>query len=327
VEVVDTMTEGNNEIIATVTVDNEDLEDIDYVAAQAFLYIGSAEVGTPGTADYETDSAQSTATSSITTGQAYTLHGYAGACYFVSGDGDDNDDDDAALSSAVAPAFIEPPGGDCGGGWLGDLALTLQTSVPSITSISRNSGKVGDTDKTITVTGQNLQDELNVSKVSISGSGVTSSASTPGASDATVTYSISTGASTSTGARQFIMSNTFGASIAETFTVVDPSPNVTGVSPSTWDAGSSYTVTITGTNFGTNPYVSIALPSGTIQPTTSNPSDTSVTASFIVPADSPSGTATVAVTFTGFSGSGFFPGSSGNSPLSSNNSANVEAET
>jgi len=33
VEVVDTMTVGGGEIIATVTVDNEDYEDIDYVAA------------------------------------------------------------------------------------------------------------------------------------------------------------------------------------------------------------------------------------------------------------------------------------------------------
>jgi hypothetical protein len=37
-EVVDTMTVGNGEIIAIVTISNEDYEDIDYVAAQAQVY-------------------------------------------------------------------------------------------------------------------------------------------------------------------------------------------------------------------------------------------------------------------------------------------------
>jgi hypothetical protein len=332
VEVMDTMTVGGGEIIGTVTVDNVDYEDIDYVGAEACLSLGCTVGATSGTDDFEYDTAASTATSPITTGQAYTLYGYAGACYYYYyGDDDDDDDDDGGLvvrSASVKPAMTEPPGDqDCEGGWLGYVPLTLQTGVPSITSISPNTGNIGDSNKTISVTGENLQDELDVSKVSISGSGVSASVSSPGATDATVTYSISTGASTSTGARQFTMSNSFGTSNAETFTIVDPSPNVTGVSPSTWYAGSSYTVTITGTNFGTNPSVSIALPSGTIQPTTSNPSDTSVTVSFSVPANSPSGTAPVTVTSTGFNGSGFYPGNSGNSPSASNNSGQTVAVT
>jgi hypothetical protein len=241
--------------------------------------------------------------------------------------GDDDDDDD--------DGGLDDDDDDCGGGggggttcsesMIGYLPLTLQTGVPSITSISPNGGTVGDSNKTITVTGQNLEDQLGVTGVSISGSGITSSVSTPGASNATVTYSIANNGST--GAQSFTISNSFGTSSAVTFTVVDPSPTVTGVSPSTWSAGSSYTVTITGTNFGTNPSVSIALPTGTITPTTSNPSDTSVTVSFTVPTNSPSGSAPVTVTSRGFNGSGFYPGSSGNSPSATNNSGDVVAQT
>jgi len=66
---------------------------------------------------------------------------------------------------------------------------------------------------------------------------------------------------------------------------------------------------------------------GTIQPPTSNPSDNSVTVSFTVPANSPSGSAPVTITSTGFNGNGFFPGNSGNSPSSTYNPPEVVAVT
>ena len=206
----------------------------------------------------------------------------------------------------------------------------LRERSPSPTaSISPNSGTVGDSNKTISVTGQNLEDAFGVTSVSISGSGVSSSVSNPGTSNATVTYSIANNGST--GAQSLTMSNSFGTSNPQTFTVVDPAPNVTGVSPSIWNAGACCTasnpVTITGNNFGTNPTVSIVGPTGPYQVTTSNPSDTSVTASFAVPANSPSGPATVTVTSTGFNGTGFYPGNSGNSASSNYNGALVDANT
>lgn len=334
VEVTDTMTVGGGEVIASVEVDNEDIVDVDYVAAQAFLYVGGTGTGSVGAVDYDFSSATSTATTSLTAGQTYNLQGMAGECYYGSGGGggddddDDDDDDDHGVLFVPAvdsPQFSEPPTGEnCNEKWLGYLPLTLQTGVPSITSISPNIGTVGDNNKTISVTGENLEDQFGVTNVSISGSGITSSVSGQGSADATVTYSIANNAST--GAQSLTMSNSFGTSNAETFTVVDPSPTVTGVAPSTWNAGSSYTVTITGTNFGTNPSVSIALPSGTIQPTTSNPSDTSVTVSFSVPAGSPTGGAPVTVTSKGFNGNGFYNGNTGNSPSATNNSGMVEAQ-
>jgi hypothetical protein len=332
-EVVDTMTVGDNEIIATVTVDNGYDPENSFVAAQAVLSIGSTVVGTAGTLDVEYESATSTATSSISTGQTYTLQGWYDWCPILNfGDDDDDDDDDddggMARRAMATPASTglppAPVSGYVCGYWPGYLPLTLQAGVPSIASISPTYGTIGDSSKQISVTGQNLQDELGVSNVNITG-GVTASVSSPGADNATVTYSIPMSATA--GSQQFTMSNSFGTSSPVTFQVDDPSPNVTGISPSTWYAGNSYSVTITGTNFGTNPSLSISA-QGVTFTQSAGATDTQITANVTVAADAPNGNATVQVTSTGFGGgNGFYPGSSGNSPSNSSTAANVAAVT
>ncbi|MGD0548875.1 MAG: hypothetical protein ABR991_13825, partial [Terracidiphilus sp.] len=96
--------------------------------------------------------------------------------------------------------------------------------------------------------------------------------------------------------------------------------------PSTWYAGSSYNITITGNNFGTNPSVSITGPSGSISASVTSASDTSIAANIAVPANSASGDATVTITSTGFSGNGFYAGNGG-SPTTSSTTPQVVAVT
>jgi hypothetical protein len=238
------MTVGNGEIIATVTATNEDYEVIDYVGAEAILTVGGASVGTPGALDYETDIATSTATSSISTGQTYLLQGNFGACQVHSGGGGRDDDDGDDDGPRVKPAFTAPgfygDGGSCSF-FTYDLQETVQTGVPSITSISPSSGTVGDTNKTISVSGDNLEDELGLTGVSITGSGVTSSVSSPGTLSATVTYAIPSSATSAVGAQTLTMFNSFGTSNARTFTIGYPPAVVNSLSSYSWQAASSFT--------------------------------------------------------------------------------------
>jgi LEA14-like dessication related protein len=77
VEVVDTMTVSDSEIIATVSVDNDDYSEIVAVEAQAVLYAGSKAVAV-GELVSGTLSAVSSVTASITAGLACTLQGWYG---------------------------------------------------------------------------------------------------------------------------------------------------------------------------------------------------------------------------------------------------------
>jgi len=99
--------------------------------------------------------------------------------------------------------------------------------------------------------------------------------------------------------------------------VGDPTPSITSVSPSAWTAGQSYTVTITGSGFGSDPSLTVA-GSGITSSITSH-SDTGgaggakITASVTVSLCTPAETASIVVTSTGYNGSGFTPAYSGQS--------------
>jgi hypothetical protein len=112
-----------------------------------------------------------------------------------------------------------------------------------------------------------------------------------------------------------------------TGTVNDPTPTVTGVSGSPWQAGETTSITISGKGFGTAPTVSISGPSGSIPFTQSGtPSDTSITGSVNVPDNSDSGSATVNVTSHGYGGSGYMCTDCNNpNPTGSNNQAQIQA--
>ena len=252
------------------------------------------------------EGATADATAATNVGDSYTLAGLAEACWM--------------------PDYDSGDGGTCDWEPAGSLQVSLQTGAPSIASISPVSAIVGAQPTPITVRGENLVDAFGDSSVSITGGVNASIGSGESATQATVNYSTLT--NSNAGRQTLTISNSFGKSNGETFTVGYPTPTIASISPTTtWYAGSSYTITITGNNFGTAPTVSIALPSGSIQPATSNPSDTSVTVSFAVPVNCASGEAPVTVTSTGFNGSGFYPGSSGNSPSASYDAPQAVAQT
>ncbi len=110
-------------------------------------------------------------------------------------------------------------------------------------------------------------------------------------------------------------------------TVNDPTPVVSSVSPSSWNAGQVTSITIGGKGFGTAPTVAISGPSGSIPFTQSGlPSDTSIAGTVSVPANSAGGSATVTVTSHGYNGSGFICGTACQStPNGSNNNVQVDA--
>ncbi len=172
------------------------------------------------------------------------------------------------------------------------------------------------TSGTITVNGQNFIDQFgNQPSPFINNSGVTLTLGSVSDTQASVNYSVESNAST--GDFGLNLKGLFGNGEPATLAVGDPTPVVTGISPSVWYAGNSYTVTITGTNFGTNPTSSIsAAPGVTYSQTGGN--DTTITASVTVAPNAPNtDPITVTVTSQGFGGgSGFFSGS-GQSPTTS----------
>jgi hypothetical protein len=268
-------------------------------------------------------------------GRAYQDNTLIGYVSYLNIDGDSAESEDGILpltnpqeahtyrietSSYLADTDETPNACDNGGStppcfFITGVYAEISSGPPSIASISPTSVAIGASGQ-FTVSGENLVDAFNDSNASATGNVSASVAPNPSTDEVKVNYSVPS--NVTTGQQKLTISTNYGTSNTETFTVVDPSPTVTGVSPSTWNAGSSQTITVTGTNFGTNPSVSISLPSGiVVQAITTNPSDSSVTASFTVPPDTPSGAATVTVTSTGFNGSGFYPGNSGNSPSAS----------
>ena len=85
----------------------------------------------------------------------------------------------------------------------------------------------------------------------------------------------------------------------------DLTPNVTGVSPNVLNAGSTTTVSITGTGFGANPDVSITDSAGAITKQILSVSNTQISMNVSVSASAPSESATITVVSRGFDGSGF----------------------
>jgi hypothetical protein len=91
-----------------------------------------------------------------------------------------------------------------------------------------------------------------------------------------------------------------------TATSGDATPVITGISPSTWNEGSTTTgVTISGQHFGTNTPTLNFSPSSGITYSLSSHTDTSIVANITVASNTPSESVTVSVTSTGYNGNGF----------------------
>lgn len=106
------------------------------------------------------------------------------------------------------------------------------------------------------------------------------------------------------------------ATPSATLAVYDPTPNITGISPGSWNAGTSTSVRVTGTGFGTSPTISITDPAGSIiGVTVTAASNTEIDAIVSISGTAPVENATVTVTSHGYNGQGF-TSNQGNGPNS-----------
>ncbi len=185
---------------------------------------------------------------------------------------------------------------------------------PVITSISPT-GAPFDTNNTVTINGDNLDDPAIT--VSATG-GIT--ASIQSASSTQIVATFDTSGETTVGAQDIFLISDFGHSNSEPFEVGDPTPSIDNISPAVWPAGTVTPVTITGSGFGTNPSVSIDDPSITYSITkatdTGLPHGASISANITVPGPTPAENPTVSITSRGYNGSGFVHSTSGQSPSS-----------
>jgi copper(I)-binding protein len=150
--------------------------------------------------------------------------------------------DIATAGTANVTVFNPAPGG----GESGAVTFTINNPAPTISSISPATAVAGSGNFTLTITGTNF---------------VTNSVVRWNGSDRTTTFVSSTQLTAAISASDVATAGTAnvtvfnptpggGTSNAATFTITNPSPTITAISPSTTVAGSgNFTLTITGTNF------------------------------------------------------------------------------
>lgn len=202
--------------------------------------------------------------------------------------------------------------------FLGTTAVQMSSAPPAISSISPTGVSLG-TSGTLTVNGSNLVDVFTqTATAAISGSGITWSIGSQSATQVTINYSVSTSAGT--GSRTLTLSDRFGSS-SSTFNVGDATPQVTSISPGTWNAGTTMSVTFGGKNFGTAPTLSFN--SSQVTATISSSSNTQIVANLTVAAAAPDQTVTVTVTSHGYNGSGFIQTNS--NPATGTDTATINA--
>jgi hypothetical protein len=294
------MAVNGTEIDTYSSVENFFDEDVDSVAVAGDLYDNTSGTLLQSGYDEEEDYAEVDLSTSINTPHEYELG--TGISFCVE---EDEGEGEGNCSYEEGPYFT----------------LVIDTDYPTVSSIYPTSITVG-TSGTITVNGQNFIDQFGDYPVPfINNSGVTLSLSSVSETQASVNYSVESNAST--GDFGLNLKGLFGNGEPATLAVGDPTPVVTGISPSVWYAGNSYTVTITGTNFGTSPTSSISAAPGVTYTQTAG-SDTSITASVTVAPNAPNtDPISVTVTSQGFGGgSGFFSGN-GQSPTTSTTAQSV----
>ncbi|HEU0178576.1 MAG TPA: hypothetical protein VFV58_30300 [Blastocatellia bacterium] len=125
-----------------------------------------------------------------------------------------------------------------------------------------------------------------------------------------------------TGQQQVTITSTHGTSNPLNFIAVDRQPQITGISPSSLDAGTTTSVTIDGTDFGANPDLEISGVTG-VQRNITSRSDTRIVLDIGVPVDAPEGDILITVISRGANGTGFLPGPPNTSPRSNTEDVGV----
>lgn len=188
--------------------------------------------------------------------------------------------------------------------------VTMFSDLPYIESVAPTYGFVG-TVGTVVLGGLWMVDPFTgtvdaSATPPTGGSGMTVSLLSANPYQVALGYTISQTATT--GGWGFTLSDRFGittTSATQTFTVGDPTPVVIAVTPSVWQAGTTFLLTITGTGFGTTPILTIAGPG--VGFATNSVSDTSITATVTVAASSPGGGVSILVQSNGYLGTVFVP--------------------
>jgi hypothetical protein len=210
---------------------------------------------------------------------------------------------------------------------------------PVVTSVSPAYVFVG-TSGSLTIHGQALVNPFGGGTTSVSAvpattgaTGLTISGDSFSDTQGTATYQATLTASA--GPWDIGLSTEFGGTIYATttkglFTVGDPTPSITSISPSTWTAGTTVTVTITGSGFGSNPGLTVGgagiTSSITSHSDTGGAGGAKIIASVTIGLCTPAETASIIVTSTGYNGTGFAPAYSGQSS-SGSSTATVAAIT
>jgi len=124
-------------------------------------------------------------------------------------------------------------------------------------------------------------------------------------------YSIPLNTDSGTYSSDIGVSTPYGSDTAD-FYVYDPTPTITSMSSSEWNAGSVYTgFSISGSGFGSSPSVSFSDSYVSFSPTSAG--DTSITGTLTIGSSDPGGSVTVTVNADGYGGSSFVPQSGGGS--------------
>jgi hypothetical protein len=171
---------------------------------------------------------------------------------------------------------------------------TYNNPVPTLSSISPTSGNRLQT-LNVTFTGTNFIS--GVSSVNV-GTGITIN-STVVNSSTQIVASITIGAAAATGNNSFSVTNGTpggGTSTTKTFTVSNPVPTLTGISPTSGSRNTTFNVVLTGTNYISGvSSVTISGSNITINSTTIN-STTQITVSITIASNASTGTRTFKVT-------------------------------
>ena len=255
---------------------------------------------------------------SLTVGHAYEFDATGGVCSYAGGEGWDDD-------PTCQPDYT--------------VSVYFQTGVPHIDGIAPSAVTVGSSSGSanppIAVSGEYFYDDFGMPPTiatTLNGSSMSDIGFAPSQDqygNLILGYSVPTSAAT--GTRSLTVSTRFGTSNAVNLTVGDPSPVINSISPNNWTAGSGpFTVQITGTGFGTNPFVSVVSGAGvsiSVNPgtATDNGTSASFTATVTVAPNAPTETVTLQVQSQGYAGNSYAPANPGQSQTAVGPPVNVAA--
>src|SRR5208283_4241344 len=129
------------------------------------------------------------------------------------------------------------------GGTSGNQTFTVNPPLPTLTSVSPNSGVQGNS-VNVTLTGTNF---VAGAAINFGGAGVTV-ASVVVASATSITAQFQLAAGAALGGQNVSVTTAGGTTGNQTFSVLPPAPTLTMISPTTGVQGTSVPVTLTGTN-------------------------------------------------------------------------------